>query len=169
MGRHSATGRTAGRVPGGTRIRAGLAAGLASVGALGGLGIGGVGVADADAELVEGTPCTQAASACVSLEDGRAWLIDDGEIVRGPVAMSHGAAATPTPRGEFTVEWKNRDHRSREFNGAPMPYAVFFAAGGIAFHQGALDRPSAGCVRLASADAAAFYEFLDVGDRVEVR
>ena len=161
MGRHSADGRAA---EGGRRFRVGLAVGLAGIGALGGVGVG-----HAGPELVEGTPCTRAADACVSLAAGKAWLIDEGEIVRGPVAISSGAAATPTPRGDFAVQWKNRDHRSREFDGAPMPYAVFFAPGGIAFHQGSLDRPSAGCVRLATADASAFFDHLEVGDRVEVR
>jgi hypothetical protein len=65
------------------------------------------------------------------------------------------------------VEWKNKHHRSKEFNDAPMPYAVFFAEGGIAFHEGNLNTPSA--VRLAQAEASAFYDFLQVDDAVQVR
>ncbi len=47
--------------------------------------------------------------------------------------------------------------------------AVFLAPGGIAFHEGSLGTRSAGCVRLARDEAAAFSDFLRVGDRVEVR
>lgn len=67
------------------------------------------------------------------------------------------------------MEWKNKHHRSAEFNGAPMPFAVFFAEGAIAFHEGNLQTPSAGCVRLAGADASAFHDFLAVDDTVHVR
>lgn len=155
MGRHSAARRP--------RVRAAAVVALAGAGLIGGGGVG-----HAEAELVEGTPCTEAARACVSLDDGEAWLIEDGEVVRS-ATISAGGDASPTPRGDFAVQWKNRDHRSQEFDGAPMPYAVFFAPGGIAFHEGNLERPSAGCVRLSASDAAAFFEFLQVGDRVEVR
>jgi hypothetical protein len=48
-------------------------------------------------------------------------------------------------------------------------FAVFFAEGGIAFHEGSLDRPSAGCVRLGHADAVEFYNVLQLDDRVQVR
>jgi hypothetical protein len=58
---------------------------------------------------------------------------------------------------------------SAEYDGAPMPFAVFFAEGGIAFHEGSLDRPSAGCVRLGREDAVEFFDFLDVDDPVQVR
>lgn len=147
----------------GTRIGVALAvAGLAVVGV--------VGTANADADdLVEGTPCTESARACVDLDGGQAWLIDDGEIVRGPVGISTGGEGRETPRGDFAVEWKNRDHRSAEFDGAPMPFAVFFAEGGIAFHEGSLQSRSAGCVRLVREDAEAFFGFLQVGDPVQVR
>lgn len=118
---------------------------------------------------VKGTPCTAAARGCVELDANRAWLIKDGKILRGPVAVSHGGQGMETPKGDFAVEWKNKNHRSKEFNNAPMPYAVFFAPGGIAFHEGNLVTTSAGCVRLANADAVAFYDYLQVGDAVQVR
>ena len=50
-----------------------------------------------------------------------------------------------------------------------MPWAVFFAPGGIAFHEGRKETPSAGCVRLSAADAEIFFHALQIGDRVEVR
>jgi hypothetical protein len=157
MGKHSMTTRP--------RLRAALAAGLVGLGAM-----GTVGTAQAQGPaLVEGTPCTEAARACVDIGGRQAWLVEDGVIVRGPVPISSGGPGRETPKGDFRVEWKNANHRSAEFNGAPMPFAVFFAEGGIAFHEGSLHTPSAGCVRLAYDDAGAFYDFLQVDDRVQVR
>jgi lipoprotein-anchoring transpeptidase ErfK/SrfK len=49
-----------------------------------------------------------------------------------------------------------------------MPYSVFFADGGVAFHQGRQDTPSAGCVKLTEDDAKAFFAYLQVGDEVQV-
>lgn len=119
--------------------------------------------------LVPGTPCTSTARACADLSGRTAWLIQDGQVVRGPVPISIGGTETTTPTGTFEVEWKDKDHLSKEFDNAPMPYSVFFAPGGIAFHEGSLQTTSAGCVRLAHDDAAAFYDFLQVGDEVQVR
>ncbi|GEL18791.1 L,D-transpeptidase [Pseudonocardia asaccharolytica] len=147
-------------------MRAVAAAGLVGVGTLGPVGVG---HAAAEQALVEGTPCTATARACVSLATKQAWLIEDGAVVRGPVPISPGGPGHETPVGDFLVEWKHKDHRSAEFNNAPMPWAVFFAPGGIAFHEGNLTTPSAGCVRLAAAEAEAFYRFLQVDDPVQVR
>jgi len=134
---------------------------------LGGLAV--AGTAHADDSLVEGTPCTEEARACVDLAAEHAWLIDDGAIVRGPVPISAGGPDHETPTGDFRVEWKDTYHRSVEYDGAPMPFAVFFAQGGIAFHEGSLDSPSAGCVRLGHEDASYFYDFLQIDDAVQVR
>ncbi len=114
---------------------------------------GAVGTAQAD-DIADGTPCSEAARACVDLGAKLAWLIQDGEVARGPVPISSGGPERETLRGDFRVEWKNKNHRSAEFDGAPMPFAVFFAEGGIAFHEGNLHTPSAGCVRLPSRTSA---------------
>ncbi|WP_250549316.1 L,D-transpeptidase [Pseudonocardia sp. H11422] len=120
-------------------------------------------------DLVEGTPCTVTARACVDKDAHTAWLIHDGEVTHGPVGIGLGADGQETPKGTFSVQWKNKDHRSAEFDGAPMPYSVFFAPGGIAFHEGDPERPSAGCVHLPHDDAVAFFTDLQVGDKVQVR
>ncbi len=117
---------------------------------------------------VDGTPCTAAATACVDMTAKRAWLIKDGQVLLGPVRIETGGPGKETPIGTFRVQWKNKNHISAEY-GTPMPYAVFFAEGGIAFHQGTLRRQSAGCVRLSEADALAFHDVLQIGDEVQVQ
>lgn len=121
------------------------------------------------ARPVPGTPCTTAARACVNLTAQKAWLLNGGAVVLGPVPIHSGGPDHATPQGTFAVSWKDKDHVSAELGGMPMPDAVFFAAGGIAFHEGPLTRSSAGCVHLDPTDAAAFYAALHRGDQVQVR
>jgi lipoprotein-anchoring transpeptidase ErfK/SrfK len=93
--------------------------------------------------------------------------MDGGTVVRGPVAVQTGDAEDPTPLGTFSVQWKAEQYTSREYL-VQMPYSVFFAPGGVAFHQGRQDTPSAGCVKLVQTDAQAFFAYLQVGDEVHV-
>lgn len=124
--------------------------------------------------LVPGTPCSVSARACVDLDSNRSWLIADGKVVRGPVRVSSGGQGKETPVGHsFRVYLRDQHRTSGEFrlaNGrpAPMPWAVFFADGGIAFHSGDPARASAGCIHLAPADARAWFEHLRIGDQVQV-
>jgi hypothetical protein len=123
--------------------------------------------------LVEGTPCTVDTVACVSIGERKAWLFDNGVIKHGPVKVATGGPGQETPAGDHVVQWKNKNHKSQEHQTpdgqpSPMPYAVFFADGGVAFHEGTLARRSAGCVRLEMADAQRFYTYLQIGDKVQV-
>ena len=120
-------------------------------------------------DTVTGTPCTSTAHACVDLTTQRAWLLQNGAVTLGPVGVSSGGPGKETPEGTFKVEWKDKNHKSAEQNGTPMPYSVFFAAGGVAFHGGSLSRASAGCVHLDDKDAIAFYNDLKIGDEVQVK
>ncbi|MFI5614285.1 L,D-transpeptidase [Amycolatopsis sp. NPDC051903] len=113
-------------------------------------------------------PCAVTTGACASLSLRLAWLLKDGVVVRGPVAMEPGDASQPTPVGTFAVAWKDKVHTSSEY-GDPMPNSVFFAPGGIAFHAGPLDKPSHGCIHLSDADSEAFFAGLPVGAAVEVK
>jgi hypothetical protein len=127
----------------------------------------------AGAAKVAGTPCTASAKACVDLDDQKAWLISGGKVTRGPIRISSGGRGKETPKGTFHVYKKDKDHKSDEFprpNGqpAPMPNSVFFGPGGIAFHGGDPKRASAGCVHVPTADSAAFFSALNVGDEVQV-
>jgi hypothetical protein len=127
-----------------------------------------------DQPLVPETPCSVTARSCVDLESQRAWLIKDGKVVRGPVKISSGGAGKETPVGHsFRVYRKDKDYASNEFRladgrPAPMPWSVFFADGGIAFHAGNPTRASAGCIHLQQADAQAWFDFLQLGDQVQV-
>jgi lipoprotein-anchoring transpeptidase ErfK/SrfK len=118
-------------------------------------------------ERVGGTPCTTTARACVDLSGRMAWLIDGGRVVRGPVRIQTGDRDTPTPLGTFAVQWKAEQYTSREYL-TQMPYSVFFADGGIAFHEGRQDTPSGGCVKLMHEDAVAWFNFLQVGNEVQI-
>ncbi len=140
---------------------------VAAVSVLTAVTFAGPALASADG-MVEGTPCTGSARACVDLGANKAWLIHDGTVGYGPVSISHGAAGEETPTGTFAVQWKDEHHHSAEFDDAAMPYSVFFAPGGIAFHEGNPSNASAGCVHLAHDDAVAFYHDLEVGDEVQV-
>ena len=111
-------------------------------------------------------PCSATVRACVKLSTNQAWLLSDGEVVRGPVRISHGRAGFRTPPGTFRVSFKSRDHVSSIYD-AEMPYAVFFN-GGIAFHQGDVRSRSHGCIRLGSSAARAFFATLERGDVVQV-
>jgi hypothetical protein len=114
--------------------------------------------------------CPPAASACADLSARLTWLQSDGTIVYGPVRMEPGTPGSPhmTPRGTFRVQWKAGVHYVSNIYGDPMPYAVFFAAGGIAFHGGSLTTPSHGCIHLDIGSARYYHDHLPVGAEVVV-
>jgi lipoprotein-anchoring transpeptidase ErfK/SrfK len=112
-------------------------------------------------------PCGLTDGACVSISAKRAWLMRDGHVVLS-APITTGRPGERTSPGTFHVTWKDADHRSSEFDDAPMPWSVFFD-GGIAFHTGSLSRQSAGCVHLSDAAARTFFRTLQVGDTVVVQ
>ena len=124
--------------------------------------------------LVPGTPCTVTAKACVDLDSKQSWLFKDGQIMTGPVPVAIGGEGHETPVGHsLRVYRKEQLHTSSEYRltngeGAPMPWATFFEDGGIAFHEGGTDTPSGGCVRLSRDNAIAWFNYLQIGDQVQV-
>ncbi|MDN5860697.1 MAG: L,D-transpeptidase, partial [Pseudonocardia sp.] len=124
-------------------------------------------VVDRFPTVVPGTPCLSTARACIDLSANRSWLISGGAVAYGPVPITHGRPGWRTPPGIFRVTFRNIDHRSSIFDGAPMPYSVFFN-GGIAFHQGSLRVPSHGCIHLSRAAAQQYFGELRRGDIVQV-
>lgn len=90
-------------------------------------------------------------------------VIERGKTV-GVWKISSGVADHATPRGSFQPEWTSKMWFSHTYDGAPMPHAVFFKDG-VAVHAtqatGALGRAAShGCVRLAPANAEAFYKLV---------
>jgi lipoprotein-anchoring transpeptidase ErfK/SrfK len=114
--------------------------------------------------------CPPRATACVDLARHLTWLQHDGTVTFGPVRMEPGRPRSrhATPRGTFQVSWKAGPTYISTIYGDPMPWAVFFAPGGIAFHGGSLTTPSHGCVHLTVANAHYYNEHLPVGAEVVV-
>jgi L,D-transpeptidase catalytic domain len=114
--------------------------------------------------------CPPAASACVDLTDHITWLQWDGRVTFGPVRMEPGPPGSPhaTPRGTFYVQWKAGADYISNIYGDPMPWAVFFAPGGVAFHGGSLTNASHGCVHLTVVNALYYHDHLPIGAEVVV-
>ena len=118
------------------------------------------------AQAPAGVPCDPGASACVDLATRKAWLIQNGQVVLGPVSIMPGRPGFRTPVGTFHVLSKVAHYWSHTFN-APMPDAVFFYPG-VAFHIGSLGVYSHGCIHLSASSAAMFFKTLSIGDEVQV-
>ncbi|CAM4067160.1 L,D-transpeptidase [Kibdelosporangium persicum] len=103
----------------------------------------------------------------MSLSQNLAWLVKDGVVEYGPVPITHGRPGEETPVGTFQVAWKDAENTSSIYR-TPMPHSVFFAAGGIAFHEGSLSEQSHGCVHLSPDAAKVFFDALPVKAGVQV-
>lgn len=114
--------------------------------------------------------CPAAATACVNLAEKITWLQADGKVSYGPVRMEPGPPGTvhATPTGTFNVAWKAGPTYMSTIYHELIPWAVFFAPGGIAFHEGSLTVGSHGCVHLTMADAYYYNQHLAVGAEVVV-
>jgi lipoprotein-anchoring transpeptidase ErfK/SrfK len=113
-----------------------------------------------------GVPCVAAAKACVRIATHQAWLIENGQVVLGPVSIMPGRPGFRTPVGTFHVLSKAAHFWSTAFN-APMPDSVFFLPG-FAFHIGSLSVFSHGCIHLSPSAGATFFNTLHVGDEVQI-
>ena len=114
--------------------------------------------------------CPATATACVDLTRHITWLQANGKTTFGPVQMEPGkpGGGHQTPRGAFRVEWKGGPSYVSNIYREPMPWATFFAAGGIAFHGGSLTAWSHGCVHLTDSNAHYYSEHLPLGAQVVV-
>ncbi len=115
--------------------------------------------------------CPAAAVACVDLTRHLTWLQSDGKVSFGPVRMEPGKPGSgphATPAGTFQVQWKAGPGFVSDIYNEPMPWATFFAPGGVAFHGGSLTNWSHGCVHLAVANAHYYNQHLPIGAEVVV-
>lgn len=110
----------------------------------------------------------------ISEQKLRAW--EGGRVVL-ETAVSTGKPGHETPRGEFSILSKERNHWSTQYH-VDMPYAMRVVRG-IYIHEipispdgrriGASDigRPvSAGCIRVPEGTAKRLYDWAEVGTRV---
>src|SRR6218665_915320 len=86
-------------------------------------------------------------------------VVTQNGMVKYRWRVSTGRKGYGTPTGSWSAKWVSRNHRSRKYNNAPMPFAVFFK-GGYAVHATydlkRLGRPAShGCIRLHPKNAAA--------------
>lgn len=96
----------------------------------------------------------------ISLSSQTMTVTQNG-VVKHRWKVSTARKGYVTPRGSWSAKWLSRHHRSRKYNNAPMPYAVFFN-GGYAVHATfdlkRLGRPAShGCIRLHPDNAAQFF------------
>ena len=87
----------------------------------------------------------------VDISDQR-MIIELDSVERFAWEVSTAREGKETPRGTYGAYWLSRDHYSSLYDGAPMPFAIFFD-GDYAIHgtelESELGSPaSAGCVRL---------------------
>lgn len=80
--------------------------------------------------------------------------------------ISSGRPGLDTPDGHYKPQWVDPDHISKQYQDAPMPYAIFFDLQGHAFH-GSYQKTfgvalSHGCIRLPIDDAKKLFEAVQV-------
>lgn len=108
---------------------------------------------------IPGTPLV----ARIDLSDQRMYVYLDERLIHTfPVSSGRGSYRTPT--GRWNAYWLSPKHRSRKYNNAPMPWAVFFHEG-YAVHGTTdlrnLGRPAShGCIRLHPDNARTFFKLV---------
>jgi hypothetical protein len=105
----------------------------------------------------------------VSLTEQRAYVYRNG-IRIGVSSASTGKRGYDTPTGVFMILQKDKDHTSKKYNNAPMPYTERLTWDGVALHAGGLPGyPSShGCVHLPSEFARLLFEVSPMGMTVVI-
>src|ERR1700754_1037604 len=85
----------------------------------------------------------------VSLTEQRAYAYRNGILI-AVSTVSTGKKGHETPTGVFTILQKDKDHHSKKYDNAPMPYQERLTWDGVALHAGGLPGypESHGCVHL---------------------
>lgn len=105
----------------------------------------------------------------VSLDEQLAYVYRNGIRV-GVASVSTGKPGHATPTGVFKILQKDKDHRSKKYDDAPMPYAERLTWDGVALHAGGLPGyPSShGCVHLPSEFARLLFGITEMGMTVVI-
>jgi lipoprotein-anchoring transpeptidase ErfK/SrfK len=87
--------------------------------------------------------------------------------------VSTAKAGKITPSGIYTPEFLSKNHRSRRYNNAPMPYAIFYS-GNYAIHGTdqikRLGQPAShGCVRLHPDNARILFRMVQAEGKENMR
>ncbi|HVL29554.1 MAG TPA: L,D-transpeptidase family protein [Sphingomicrobium sp.] len=91
-------------------------------------------------------------------------------IRMGVSTISSGKPGHETPNGVFTILEKNKEHYSRTYDNAPMPYQQRLTWKGVALHAGNLPGypASHGCVRLPMEFAKLLFGTTEMGGTVVI-
>jgi len=105
----------------------------------------------------------------VDLSRQRATVYRNGVRI-GVSTISSGKDGYETPTGVFTILEKDKDHRSRTYDDAPMPFQQRLTWKGVALHAGNLPGfpASHGCVRLPMEFARKLFEVTPMGGTVVI-
>lgn len=105
----------------------------------------------------------------IDLASQRAYVYRDGMRI-GATTISSGKPGYETPTGVFTVLQKDKDHYSKKYHHAPMPYDLRLTWEGISVHGGHLPGypASHGCVRLPIAFSRALFNQASMGMTVTI-
>ena len=105
----------------------------------------------------------------VDLGRQRATVYRNGVRI-GVSTISSGKDGYETPTGVFTILEKDKDHRSRTYDDAPMPYQQRLTWKGVAMHAGNLPGfpASHGCVRLPMEFAKKLFDVTPMGGTVVI-
>jgi len=108
-------------------------------------------------------------SIVVNLHAQRASVYRDGVRIAA-ATISSGKRHYRTPTGVFRILAKYREHRSKKYKNAPMPYTLRFTRGGAALHGGGVPGyPSShGCVHLPRSFAKLLFDEAPLGTPVAV-
>ena len=92
--------------------------------------------------------------------------VDGRPLYQWPVSTGKATAGYETPSGKYKAFRMEKDHFSKEWDDAPMPFSIFFTPKGHAIH-GSYDvkhlgsPASHGCVRLLPANAEKLYALVE--------
>jgi lipoprotein-anchoring transpeptidase ErfK/SrfK len=109
-----------------------------------------------------GVPKPASIVVTVTKSDQHMIVIVDGKP-RFKWSVSTGARGYATPSGHYKVSWLDEHHKSKQYNDAPMPYAIFFDEGkAIHGFAGNVGGPAShGCVRLSTGNAKTLFRLVE--------
>jgi lipoprotein-anchoring transpeptidase ErfK/SrfK len=100
--------------------------------------------------------------------DARVLSVFQGGYEIGATAVLLGTSEKPTPLGKFPIKWKDKDHYSSTYDGAPMPYTMNLTEDGVSIHGTTVEKgyASHGCVGVPNDFAAKLFAIAPVGTKV---